>query len=132
MIKQGVVLGEQDVARVQQDSAFWELGPWDSFPLGALLAKRPVTSIYRAKEDVFCYELPVEDFHELIHLSAPFHDFCTRRIASLLEQSKHIIQAQYARTTTEQQSMNSPLSAMIRRYPVTCSADTPAARCSGR
>jgi CBS domain-containing protein len=124
VIKQGVVLGEQDVARVEHDSAFWELGPWDSFPLGALLAKRPVASVYRAKEDTFCYELPVEEFRKLLHLSEPFHDFCTRRLASLLEQSKHIIQAQYARTTTEQQSMNSPLSAVIRRSPVSCTADT--------
>ncbi len=125
IIKQGTVLAEQDVARVEHDSAFWELAPWDSFPLGALLAKRPVASVYRAKEDTFCYELPAEDFRKLLHLSEPFHDFCTRRLASLLEQSKHIIQAQYARTTTEQQSMNSPLSAVIRRSPVSCTADVP-------
>ena len=125
VIKQGTVLAEQEVARVEHDSAFWELGPWDSFPLGALLARRPVASVYRAQVDTFCYELPVEDFRKLLHLSEPFHDFCTRRLASLLEQSKHIIQAQYARTTTEQQSMNSPLSAVIRRSPVSCTADVP-------
>ena len=125
IIKQGVVLGEQDVARAEHDTAFWELGPWESFPLGALLAKRPVASVYRAKEDTFCYELPEADFRKILHLSEPFHDFCTRRLASLLEQSKHIIQAQYARTTTEQQSMNSPLSAVIRHTPVSCSGDTP-------
>jgi CBS domain-containing protein len=125
IIKQGVVLGEQDVARAEHDTAFWELGAWESFPLGALLAKRPVASVYRAKEDTFCYELPEADFRRILHLSEPFHDFCTRRLASLLEQSKHIIQAQYARTTTEQQSMNSPLSAVIRHSPVSCAADTP-------
>jgi CBS domain-containing protein len=89
------------------------------------LSKRGVTSTYRAKQDVFCYELAAADFHELIHLSPPFQDFCTRRIASLLEQSKQIIQAQYAKSSVEQQSLSSPLSAIIRRDPVTCTSDTP-------
>ena len=125
VIKQGVVQGEQDVARAQEDAAWLELHEGECFPLGALLSKRGVTSTYRAKQDVFCYELAAEDFHELIHLSPPFQDFCTRRIASLLEQSKQIIQAQYSKSSTDQQSLSSPLSAIVRRAPVTCSPDTP-------
>jgi hypothetical protein len=38
-----------------------------------------------------------------------FHDFCTRRLANLLEQSKQVIQAQYTKSSSEQQSMTSPL-----------------------
>ena len=125
IIKQGVVQGEQGVVQAQEDTAWLELHEGECFPLGALLSKRPVTSTYRAREDLFCYELGVEDFHQLTHRSEAFHDFCTRRIANLLEQSKHIIQAQYAQTSSTQQSMNSPLSAIIRREPVTCSPDTP-------
>ena len=125
VIKQGVVQGEQDVVRAQEDAAWLELHEGECFPLGALLSKRGVTSTYRAKQDVFCYELAAADFQELIQLSPPFQDFCTRRIASLLEQSKQIIQAQYARSSVEQQSLSSPLSAIIRRNPVTCSAETP-------
>ncbi len=125
IIKQGVVQGEQDVVRAQEDAAWLELHEGECFPLGALLSKRAVTSTYRAKQDVFCYELAAADFHELIHLSPPFQDFCTRRIASLLEQSKQIIQAQYAKSSSEQQSLSSPLSAIIRRNPVTCAPETP-------
>ena len=125
VIKPGVVQGEQDVVRAQEDAAWLELHEGECFPLGALLSKRAVTSTYRAKLDVFCYELAAADFHELIRLSPPFQDFCTRRIASLLEQSKQIIQAQYAHSSSEQQSMSSPLSAIIRREPVTCAPDTP-------
>ncbi|MHB1619449.1 MAG: DUF294 nucleotidyltransferase-like domain-containing protein [Sulfuricella sp.] len=125
VIKQGVVQGEQDVVRAQEDAAWLELHEGECFPLGALLSKRGVTSTYRAKQDVFCYELAAADFHELIRLSPPFQDFCTRRIASLLEQSKQIIQAQYAHSSSEQQSLSSPLSAIIRRDPVTCAPDTP-------
>ncbi len=125
IIKQGAVQGEQDIARGEQDSAYWELTEGECFPLGALLAKRSVSSIYRAKEDTFCFELPADAFDALLQRSAPFQDFCTRRIASLLEQSKHIIQAHYSQSSTEQQSMNSPLSAILRREPVSCSPATP-------
>ncbi len=125
IIKQGAVQGEQGVAQTQEDSAWLELHEGECFPLGALLAGRPVTSVYRASSDVFCYVLPAADFLQLTRLSAAFHDFCTRRIANLLEQSKHLIQAGYSKASTEQQSMSSSLASIIRREPVTCSPDTP-------
>lgn len=125
IIKQGVVQGEQGVAQAQYDSAWLELHEGECFPLGALLSRRPVTSTYRARDDVFCYELAAADFRELTHLSIAFHDFCTRRIANLLEQSKQIIQAQYSQSSAEQQSMSSRLSEILRRKPVTCAPGTP-------
>lgn len=124
IIRQGVVQGEQDVALTQENAAWLELHEGECFPLGALLAGRAVSGTYRARDDVFCYELASDDFHHLTHLSAHFHDFCSRRIAMLLEQSKHIIQAQYAQSSVEQQSMSSPLSALVRRAPVSCAPDT--------
>lgn len=124
IIKQGIVQGEQGIAQTQEDSAWLELHEGECFPLGALLADRPVTSVYRASSDVFCYALPAGDFLQLTHLSAAFHDFCTRRIANLLEQSKHLIQAGYSKASSEQQSMSSSLASIIRREPVTCAPDT--------
>lgn len=125
VIKQGVVQGEQGIAQTQDDSAWLELHEGECFPLGALLANRPVTSIYRASDDVFCYVLSSGDFLQLTRLSAAFYDFCTRRIANLLEQSKHLIQAGYSKASAEQQSMSSSLASIIRREPVTCAPDTP-------
>ena len=125
IIKQGIVQGEQEVVRAQENTAWLELQAGECFPLGALLSHRAVNSIYRARVDLFCYELSADDFHQLTHLSVAFHDFCTRRIANLLEQSKHIIQAHYAQSSVEQQSMSSPLSSIIRRVPITCPPDTP-------
>ncbi|HEX5338893.1 MAG TPA: DUF294 nucleotidyltransferase-like domain-containing protein [Gallionella sp.] len=125
IIKQGVVQGEQGVVQAQDDAAWLELHEGECFPLGALLARRSVTSTYRAREDLFCYELVAADFHQLLELSAAFRDFCTRRIANLLEQSKQVIQAQYSQSSAEQQSMSSPLAELIRRAPVTCAPDTP-------
>lgn len=127
-IKQGTVHGEQDVANVSETDTWLELAEGECFPLGALLANRAVASVYRAGSDTFCYELPATDFHRLLGMSAPFRDFCTRRIANLLEHSKQVIQAQYSRSSAEQQSLASPLSAVIRRAPVTCAPDAPVRR----
>ncbi|MHB1214045.1 MAG: DUF294 nucleotidyltransferase-like domain-containing protein [Thiobacillus sp.] len=124
VIKQGVVQGEQGGVRTQDGSPWLELHEGECFPLGALLANRPVTSTYLASSDVFCYELSAGDFLQLTRLSAAFYDFCTRRIANLLEQSQHLIQAGYSRASAEQQSMSSSLSSIIRREPVTCAPDS--------
>lgn len=123
VIKQGVVHGEQNVAKASDADTWLELMEGECFPLGALLANRAVASTYRAGKDAFCYELPATAFGELIGKSAAFRDFCTRRIANLLEHSKQVIQAQYSQSSVEQQSLASPLSAIIRRAPITCSPD---------
>jgi CBS domain-containing protein len=122
IIKQGAVVGDQGVE--QADGNAWiELHEGECFPLGALLANRPVTSTYRARSDVFCYALSAADFLQLTRLSEAFYDFCTRRIANLLEHSQHLIQAGYSKASAEQQSMNSSLASIIRREPVTCAPD---------
>jgi len=125
IIKQGVVQGERAGSAPGADGAWLELQEGESFPIGALLAARPVTSTYRAKTDVFCYELAAADFLELTRISAPFHDFCTRRIANLLETSRHAMQAEYARASAADRSMTSPLAAIVRREPVSCAPQTP-------
>ncbi|WP_223293864.1 DUF294 nucleotidyltransferase-like domain-containing protein [Sideroxydans lithotrophicus] len=124
VIKQGMVHGEQNVAHAAEADTWMELAEGECFPLGALLANRSVASVYRAGSDTFCYELPAADFRELIGMSGAFRDFCTRRIANLLEHSKQVIQAQYSHSSVERQSLASPLSTIIRREPVTCSPDT--------
>jgi CBS domain-containing protein len=123
IIKQGVVQGEQLVAAAEAETPWLELSEGECFPLGALLAHRPVTSTYRASSDVFCYIVSAADFLQLTRLSPAFYDFCTRRIANLLEHSQHLIQAGYSKASAEQQSMSSSLAAIIRRAPVTCSPD---------
>lgn len=123
VIKQGLVRGSR-VANAHQDAVL-ELHEGECFPVGALLGWRAVTSEYRAEEDVFCFELSAQHFRQLIELSLVFKDFCTRRIAALFEQSTHAMQAQLSQVSTEQQSLSSPLSSIIRCAPVTCPPDTP-------
>lgn len=124
VIKQGTVQAEQKVADATESDTWMELTEGECFPLGALLANRAVASFYKAGSDTFCYELPAAAFSELIGMSAAFRDFCTRRIANLLEHSKQVIQAQYSHSSAEQQSLASPLSAIVRRSPVTCTPET--------
>jgi CBS domain-containing protein len=120
IIKQGVVSGEQANA-----DAWLELHEGESFPLGALLSGRAAVSHFKAKSDVFAYELVAADFHELVRRSPAFRDFCTRRLATLLEKSQRGVQASYATATSEQQSLRSPLAGITRRQPVTCTPKTP-------
>ncbi len=82
------------------------------FPLGALLAQRGVTSIYRATQDTFCLAFPASTFDALIRSSAIFQDFCTRRLAHLLDLSRAQLQATYAATLTEQRGLATPLDAL--------------------
>lgn len=124
IIKQGVIVGERDDQKGGAD-AWLELHEGESFPIGALLARRPAISIFRAQTDLFCYELPAAAFHELLKLSAPFHDFCTLRLADLLAQSQRQTQARYATSTSDQPSMSSPLASILRGEPVSCAPETP-------
>ncbi len=124
VIKQGVVRGE----RPSPDGtlrADWELGAGEMFPLGALLAGRGVTSHYRAGGDVFCLVFPASVFDQLIAGSAVFQDFCTRRLAHLLDLSRAKIQAEYAATVTEQRGLSTPLGSLTRNAPVTVLPETP-------
>ena len=75
------------------------------FPLGALLARRGVTSVYRATQDTFCLAFPAAVFDALIGASPVFQDFCTRRLAHLLDLSRVRLQAEYAATATEQRGL---------------------------
>ena len=123
VIKQGLVHGTR-LASTQQD-ALLELHEGECFPVGALLAHRAVSYEYRAAEDMFCFELAAQHFHQLIELSVVFKDFCTRRIAALFEQSTRAMQAQLSQVSAEQQPLSSTLTSIIRRAPVTCLPDTP-------
>ncbi len=119
IIKQGRVVGESG-------EAIWlELHEGEAFPIGAVLSGRPVVSTFRAQGDVFAYELDADDFRSLLQRSQPFARFCTERIANLLDQSQRSIQAVYAASSNERQSMHSPLSSLARRAPVTCAPETP-------
>ena len=101
------------------------LGTGECFPIGSVMARRASTNAYIAIEDTFCYQLPADDFVQLMQMSQPFNLFCTQYIATLLNQSRRQLQVQFSQRAAEQQSMSSPLSSIITKTPVSVSPETP-------
>lgn len=124
VIRQGAIRGERPGADGEVN-ALWELAAGEMFPLSALLARRGVTSVYRATRDTFCLAFPAAVFDNLIATSAVFADFCTRRLSFLLDLSRARLQAEYAAAITEQRGLATPLGSLPRRAPVVCGAETP-------
>lgn len=123
VIRQGAVRGERPGS--SSGAALFELAAGEMFPLGALLGRRGVTSIYRASRDTFCLLFPTAVFDALVATSSVFQDFCTRRLAHLLDLSRARLQAEYATTVTEQRGFSTPLAGLPRQAPLTCAPDTP-------
>lgn len=124
IIKQGRVRGEVSDTGGRVERGAWELVPGECFPVGALLRRRPVRTVHRAVEDTFCYELEREDFEWLLTHSRVFHDFCSRRLANLLDQALAQVQAKMTSEVTVDTSLNAPLRKLVRRTPVTCPPGT--------
>ncbi len=125
IIKQGRVRGETEDERGPSEEGAWELVAGECFPIGALLGRRPVRTVHRAVEDSFCFELHREDFEKLLSLSPVFHDFCSRRLANLLDQALRAAQATHATEVSGDASLSAPLANLVRRDPVSCVAATP-------
>jgi len=127
IVKQGVVdsLVAGDGERGGEAPTLRHLTPGESFPLGALLAERPVTKVYRAATDAFVWRLDKAAFEELTRRSPVFLDFCRRRLGALLDLSEHALQANYAAQTAQRRSMEATLESVIRRAPFTCAPDEP-------
>jgi CBS domain-containing protein len=121
IVKQGRVRG----VRPESEETVFEAGVGECFPVGAMLADRPVTAVYRAVSDTFVFRLAHADFDALTRMSPPFLDYCTRRIGALLDQSRRDLQASYAAASAGEQSMLTQLGVLIQRLPVTCAPDTP-------
>ncbi|MGH6622974.1 MAG: cyclic nucleotide-binding domain-containing protein, partial [Burkholderiaceae bacterium] len=101
-----------------------EAAAGDCFPLGALLAGRPVTLQYRAVGDCFCLLLSRDDFDQLTRRSPVFLEFCRRKLGVMLDSSRRQLQQAYAVEAGVQQTMETPLGLLIRGAPITCAADT--------
>ena len=102
-------------AAVQGDDIV--LGPGECFPVASLSANSVNTRHFVAAQDVFCYQLAKEDFEELRGRSAPFAQFCTKALASIVQQSLAQLRTQFSQRAAEQQTLLQPLKALVRpRY----------------
>ena len=120
IVKQGRVQG----VGAETGGIAFDAGVGDCFPVGALLALRPVTLTYRAAGDTFCLLLPRKSFEELTQRSAVFLDFCKRRLGAMLDMSRLRLQQSYASEASVERTMATTVGELARKPPVTCSPDT--------
>ncbi|HET9577194.1 MAG TPA: putative nucleotidyltransferase substrate binding domain-containing protein [Usitatibacter sp.] len=122
IIKQGAVMvGPADQGAAPEIV----LQEGECFPLGAVVAHRPVSGAYRATHDTFCYQLTAEDFRLVMEQSPVFHDFCTRRIAHMLQHALVNLQSDMALNVSQRQPLDRTLAQIVARAPVMCEEDTP-------
>ncbi|WP_018994792.1 DUF294 nucleotidyltransferase-like domain-containing protein [Thioalkalivibrio sp. ALJ2] len=124
IIRQGRIRGETPSEDEQLSGKAWELIPGECFPIGALLGRRAVHTVHRAAEDTVCLELDLEDFDRLRTRSRIFNDFCTRRLANLLDRLQQGLDTLSSRDGGAAGQLNTPLALRIARVPVTCRPDT--------
>jgi CBS domain-containing protein len=124
IVKQGQVRGLQPAGKgAEHERIAFEATAGDCFPVGALLAQRPVSLTYVAVGDTFCLLLPRARFDELIRRSEAFNDFCRRRLGSLLDLSRQQLQATYAAEASAERTMGMSLGTLVRGQPITCRPD---------
>lgn len=121
-IRQGAVTGTRGLAETSGGALQYEAG--ELFPVGAAVARRPVSATYVADADTFVLVLPVDAMEALAARSPEFADFLNRRVAHFLELSRRALQVAYASQTLAEQTMETPLGELARP-PVSCSPATP-------
>ncbi len=124
IVQQGKLQARQAGVTAVTDYATIPLGPGECFPIGSISAQRASTNAYVAVEDSFVYQLPADDFLELMRLSPGFHLYCTRYIAGLLNQSRQQLQASFAQRAAEQQTMAASLGQILTRGPICVTPET--------
>ena len=101
------------------------LGAGECFPVGALIGRRATVYEYVAESDVFCWELPAADFHQLVGRSREFHAFCTNHLVELLERARSAQHARLGEALADEAGMLAPLRSLLVRPAVSCAPETP-------
>ena len=122
IVASGSVLSKKEAGKAGS-AADLRIGAGECFPLGPLMSGSAVSSVYVALEDTELYLLPEPAFRELKERSVAFRDFCTRRLASLLERSKRLLRENGPDPGSERSPVDRLLSTVLRRAPVTCRPD---------
>ncbi len=125
LLKEGLIVGEEQGEDEAISGNAFELLPGECFPIGALVAGRPVRNIQRAVGDVVCLAMPRAAFSELRETSKVFNDYCSSRLSGLLEKVKAQVRAEAARGLGDDDgTLNISLSQKPMPLPVTATPET--------
>ncbi len=125
IIKHGLVESLRGAKDPSHLKSSFEYEDGDAFPFGPLISNQPNTSQFIATTDCFVYQIPASIFHRLREESAVFKGFCVARLASLLEESKRIIQNHHVNKQSDDQPLSLELGSVIKHKVITCEANTP-------
>jgi CBS domain-containing protein len=101
-----------------------EIAPGECFPIGALVANRPVRETRRAVGAAVCLTMNRAAFDELRALSEVFAEHCSHRLSGLIQKSRREVQAKAAQSVGGDSSLDVRLSEKRLRDPVTATPGT--------
>jgi CBS domain-containing protein len=127
VLRSGLVVGEESGEDERISGNAFELIPGECFPIGALVANRPIRNVQRAVGDVVCLAMPRAGFNVLREISPEFGAYCTHRLSGLLEKVNRKVRAEAARDLGEDSSLNVTLKEKRLRHPLTSGPDVPIA-----
>lgn len=125
IVKQGSVHGERRKGQDASQETTFEISTGECFPIAALLGERATRTSHIAETDTFCLLLDKASFVKLFGKSEAFRDFSVRGISSLLEHANQQVQSRAAETLGSQYSMETRLSELAMRQPITCEGHLP-------
>jgi CBS domain-containing protein len=129
-VRHGAVQAQAAAFAGQPGSApAFELESGEMFPIGAVIGRRAVTSVYRAAADLACLRLDAEAFLRLVQAEPVLADYVNGRLQHLLALSQRALQGWWGAQALAPQPLDQPmeqlferpLSALPRRTPVAVS-----------
>ena len=125
IVKQGSVHGERRKGQDASQETTFEISTGECFPIAALLGERATRTSHIAETDTFCLLLDKASFVKLFGKCEAFRDFSVRGISSLLDHANQQVQSRAAETLGSQYSMETRLSELAMRQPITCEGHLP-------
>lgn len=124
-VRQGSIVGRRGAAGHGGDDRPIEYGPGDLFPVGAVMAARPVQASYVAEEDSFCLLVPQALVQELAAQSPPFADWLQHRVLQMLELARQAAAAHWSAQALAEHSLETPLAQLPPKAVLACAPETP-------
>lgn len=122
VVKSGLVSAQHGLAEL---AGGWQYEAGDCFPMAALMNGRAVTATYRADSDVFVWRVPADAVKAVAAISPPLAAHLSERVLQLLQLAGREQARQATQAALAQQSMEKPLSELMKSKVLTVGPDTP-------